>query len=163
MRLTLLVMFIAMAFASTNAFAHGKSDARTTPRTSADPVDRTPFGYAGDPARVTRTVSIAMDDKMRFYPSSISVRTGETIRFVVMNRGELMHEMVLGTDDELRRHAELMRKFPEMEHEEAHMVHVKAGAKGDMVWTFDKAGQFAFACLIPGHFEAGMLGTVVVR
>ena len=112
---------------------------------------------------MTRTVSIAMDDKMRFYPSSISVRTGETIRFVVMNRGELMHEMVLGTDDELRRHAELMRKFPEREHEEAHMVHVKAGAKGDMVWTFDKAGQFAFACLIPGHFEAGMLGTVVVR
>ena len=71
--------------------------------------------------------------------------------------------MVIGTADELKKHAEQMRKFPEMEHEEAYMAHVKPGKSGEIVWQFTKAGEFQFACLIPGHFEAGMVGKVTVK
>jgi uncharacterized cupredoxin-like copper-binding protein len=71
--------------------------------------------------------------------------------------------MVLGTTEELKAHAELMKKFPDMEHADANMAHVKPGAKGEIVWQFTKAGEYQFACLIPGHYEAGMVGKVVVK
>ena len=58
--------------------------------------------------------------------------------------------MVLGTPEELKEHAELMKKFPEMEHDEPHMAHVKPGKSGEIVWQFTKAGEFQFACLHPG-------------
>ena len=99
---------------------------------------------------------------MRYTPSAITVKQGETVRFVVKNAGKLMHETVLGTKAELNEHYELMKKFPEMEHDEPHMVHLKPGETGEMVWQFTKAGEFYFACLIPGHFEAGMFGTIKV-
>jgi uncharacterized cupredoxin-like copper-binding protein len=123
----------------------------------------TEFGRAGDPAKATRTVQVDMSDNMRFTPSSLTVHTGETVRFVVHNQGKVLHEMVLGTDDKLRQHAALMLRSPEMEHAEAHMVHVPPGETGEMVWTFDRPGRFTFACLVPGHFEAGMKGNVVVQ
>ena len=73
-----------------------------------------------------------------------------------------MHEMVLGTMDELKKHAELMKKHPGMEHDEPYMAHVAPGKKGEIVWQFTKAGEFFYGCLIPGHFEAGMIGKVTV-
>ena len=66
--------------------------------------------------------------------------------------------MVLGTPEELKAHAELMRKYPEMEHSDANMAHVKPSASGEILWQFTQPGEFRFACLIPGHFEAGMVG-----
>lgn len=74
-----------------------------------------------------------------------------------------LHEMVLGTPQELRQHAELMKMFPTMEHADANMAHVKPGARGEIVWQFTQAGEYQFACLIPGHFEAGMTGKVAVK
>jgi len=164
MKTYLFVLAVTAALGATVLHAHaGKEHGAKPPPVAARSQESTAFGRVGDPKKVTRTVSIGMDDRMRFYPAAVTVKKGETIRFVVSNRGKLLHEMVLGTDEELRKHAELMRKFPGMEHDEAHMVHVKPGAKGDVVWTFDKEGKFAFACLIAGHFEAGMIGKVVVK
>ncbi len=162
---TYLFVLVAVAALSASVLnAHGGKEQGAKPHHAAvRSQEATAFGRAGDPKNVTRTVSIGMDDRMRFYPAAVTVKRGETIRFVVSNRGKLLHEMVLGTDEELRKHAELMRKFPGMEHDEAYMVHVKPGAKGNVVWTFDKEGEFAFACLIAGHFEAGMIGKVVVK
>jgi uncharacterized cupredoxin-like copper-binding protein len=100
---------------------------------------------------------------MRFTPADITVKQGETVKLVATNKGQVMHEMVLGTSEDLKKHAELMRKFPGMEHEEPHMAHVKPGASGEIVWQFTKPGEFQFACLIPGHFEAGMVGKVTVK
>jgi uncharacterized cupredoxin-like copper-binding protein len=120
------------------------------------------LGKPGDPAKVTRDVEVEMDDTMRFRPASIRVKRGETIRFIVRNTGKLKHEMVLGTIEELKKHAELMRKFPEMEHEDPNQVSVDPGKTGELVWQFTKAGTFDFACLVPGHFEAGMVGKVRV-
>jgi uncharacterized cupredoxin-like copper-binding protein len=104
-----------------------------------------------------------MSDTMHFSPDSLRVKRGETIRFVVKNDGKLLHEMMLGSERSLEEHAALMRKFPEMEHDEPYMVHVEPGKTGEMVWTFDKTGQIGFACLIPGHFEAGMTGKVIAK
>ena len=113
-------------------------------------------------ARGARIVEIRMSDQMRFAPDRIEVREGETVRFVVRNRGKVLHEMVIGTPEELRQHAALMKKFPKMEHDEPYMTHVKPARKDEIVWNFNRAGTFQFACLIPGHFDAGMLGTIVV-
>lgn len=120
------------------------------------------LGHSGDPARVARTIEVSTTDAMRFAPAAITVRKGETVRFVVRNDGRLVHEMVLGTDTDLREHAAMMREHPEMAHAESNAVRVEPGAKGQIVWTFDKAGRFTFACLVPGHFEAGMKGEVKV-
>jgi uncharacterized cupredoxin-like copper-binding protein len=90
------------------------------------------------------------------------VRQGETVRFVHRNTGRVMHEFVLGTRSELDAHAALMRKYPGMEHDEPYMAHVAPGKTGEVVWTFNRAGDFDFACLIPGHYEAGMVGKITV-
>lgn len=100
---------------------------------------------------------------MRFNPSSIKVKRGETIRFMAKNIGKVKHEMVLGTDKEIKEHAEMMRKMPGMEHEDANQVKVEPGKTGEIVWQFSKAGTFSFACLEAGHFEAGMVGKVSVK
>lgn len=120
-------------------------------------------GQAGDPAKVSRTIEVTMDDTMRFSPSQISVKEGETIRFFVKNVGKTQHEMVIGTTDELKEHAEMMRKMPSMQHAEPNMVTLAPGKRGGVVWQFSKAGQVDFACLIPGHMEAGMKGLITVE
>ncbi len=104
-----------------------------------------------------------MSDDMRFTPSRIEVRQGETVRLVMRNTGAVLHELVIGTPKELEAHAALMLKFPGMEHDEPYMAHVKPGETGEIVWTFNRAGEFDFACLIAGHFQAGMRGKLIVR
>jgi uncharacterized cupredoxin-like copper-binding protein len=123
--------------------------------------EQKPWGIAGD-AKRARTIAIRMGDDMRFTPDRIQVRQGETVRFVVHNGGAVLHEMVIGTGAELAEHAALMRRFPTMEHDEPFIAHVKPGADGQMVWNFNRPGTFQFACLVAGHFEAGMQGTIVV-
>ena len=120
------------------------------------------LGKPGDPGKVTRTIAVEMNDAMRFRPDSIRVKRGETIRFIVRNTGKVKHEMVLGTIKELKEHAELMRKFPEMEHDDPNQVSVDPGMTGELAWQFTRDGTFDFACLVPGHFEAGMVGKVRV-
>ncbi len=120
------------------------------------------FGRPGNPGKVTRSINVEMSDEMRFRPDSIRVERGETIRFFVRNAGKLRHEMVIGTIEEMKEHAELMRKFPEMEHAEPNMVGVEPGETGELIWHFTRGGTFDFACLIPGHYEAGMVGKIRV-
>ena len=124
--------------------------------------EETAFGREGDPKRVARTIQIDMSDAMRFSPASITVKQGETVRFVVRNVGKVLHEMVIGTMTELKAHGELMKKHPNMEHDEPYMSHVDPGKRAEMVWQFTKAGEFYFACLLPGHLDAGMIGKITV-
>ena len=120
-------------------------------------------GRPGDPAKVSRTIEVTLDDSMRFTPDKIDVKAGETIRFFVRNAGKIQHEMVLGTLDELKEHAEMMKKMPGMQHAEPNMITLKPGQRGGIVWQFDKPGKVDFACLVPGHMEAGMVGKVMVE
>lgn len=144
------------------AAAHGSSHDASHDQKAVEVVE-TAFGSTGDPSKVSRTIRIEMRDAMRFSPDAIEVRKGETIRLEVVNAGAAMHEMVIGTEDELGKHAEMMKKFPGMEHEEPYMAHVDPGKTGAIVWQFTRPGEFRFACLVPGHFEAGMLGRISVK
>jgi uncharacterized cupredoxin-like copper-binding protein len=123
-------------------------------------------GEPGDPKKPARVVRVVMregDGKMMFVPNRLEIRRGEQIRFVLTNLGALEHEFVLATKEENRKHAEEMRKNPDMEHDDPNAARVKAGQSGAIVWRFTKSGTFEFGCLIPGHYEAGMFGVIVVK
>ena len=122
-----------------------------------------PFGRASDPRNAKRTIRIDMSDTMRFSPAELEVRKNDSVRFIVRNSGKQMHEMVLGTMKELKEHAALMRKHPGMEHDEPWMAHVAPGKTSELGWRFTKPGTYYYGCLIPGHFEAGMIGKVIVK
>lgn len=122
-----------------------------------------PWGQAGRAQDVTRTITVVMDDQMRFTPAHLVIQKGETVRLQVENAGQVMHEMVLGTPASLDAHAQMMLQMPGMPHEAPYMAHVAPDAQGDVLWSFNQAGTFDFACLIAGHFEAGMRGTITVQ
>jgi len=165
------------------AFGHGESGHGKPKAVDYSKVEETPFGRAGNPKRVNRSVRVGMNDSMHFVATAsakpdrvtdagdgghamrgdLVVKRGETIRFVVRNEGKVMHEMVIGSMKELKEHAELMRKFPDMEHDEAYMAHVAPGKEGEIVWQFTRAGEFHYACLVPGHMEAGMIAKITVK
>jgi uncharacterized cupredoxin-like copper-binding protein len=124
------------------------------------------IGQPAGEAKPKRTINVVMKDKsdggMVFEPSTIAVRQGETIRLKFLNRGEQDHEFVMDTHEAVMEHKEVMAKFPEMEHDDPNAVRLKAGERGEILWTFVNAGEFSFACLIPGHYEAGMKGALKV-
>jgi uncharacterized cupredoxin-like copper-binding protein len=156
----ILTLIIASMPLSGNAWAHGDAKKSADRKISTE---EQVFGREGDPKRATRTVQVDMSDKMRFSPAQLTVKRGETVRFVVKNSGKVMHEMVLGTMQDLKAHADMMKKHPGMEHDEPYMAHVKPGATQQMVWQFTKPGEFHYGCLVPGHFEAGMIGKITVQ
>lgn len=121
-----------------------------------------PTGKPGNPAKVTRVIELTMDDTMRFTPSDIPVNAGETVRFFIKNSGKIAHEMVIGSIADLKAHAAEMQKMPGMHHTEPNMITLAPSKSGGLVWQFDQAGTVDFACLIPGHMEAGMVGKVKV-
>jgi uncharacterized cupredoxin-like copper-binding protein len=121
-----------------------------------------PWGIAGDPKTVMRTIEITTRDEMRFAPSALRVAQGESVRLVVRNDGKLMHELVIGTKKEFDAHAAAMAKSSAMAHDEPYMTHVAPGEAGEIVWTFNRPGRFDFACLVAGHYEAGMRGRIDV-
>lgn len=145
------------------AFAHGDEDHDKKGAMEQHEDHASALGKPGDPAKIDRTVEIIMSDTMRYSPSRIPVKKGETIRFVLKNEGKLKHEMVLGTIRELKEHAAMMQKMPEMEHADPNMIGVEPGKTGELVWQFTKSGKFDFACLQPGHYEAGMKGKIAVK
>lgn len=155
-RSTALGLLAALAL-STGALASGNHAGGHT----HGPDDKA-YGKPGVATRISRSVTVDMTDNMRFTPSSIRVKKGETIRFVVKNSGQVRHEFSLGTQRELVEHAAAMKQFPNMEHDEPNMVSVAPGEQGEVIWQFTKAGKVDFACLQPGHFEAGMKGRVTV-
>ena len=123
-------------------------------------------GEPGDPKKPARVVKITMREdgsKKFFEPARIEVRRGEQIRFTLQNNGSGPHEFALATAAENRKHADDMKKFPDMEHDEPNAKRVAASNSIDLVWKFTKRVEFQFACLIPGHYDAQMLGTVIVK
>jgi len=123
-------------------------------------------GMPGDASKVDRTIEVTMketdDGDMIFEPNSLQIRQGETIRFVIKNAGELEHEFILDDHASNQEHKEAMEKMPDMEHDDPNAVRLIGGSDGEIIWTFSKSGEFEFACLIPGHYEAGMKGDVTV-
>ena len=142
------------------AKSHGPTD-HAKPRRAVSK-EQKPWGIVGDAEKVTRTVAVRMVDYMRFSPDQMQFRQGETVRFVIDNDDLELHEFVMGTQAEIDDHAAQMKKFPDMEHDDPWMVHVDAGGRGEIVWNFNRPGNFVFACLLPRHYEAGMFGKIKV-
>jgi uncharacterized cupredoxin-like copper-binding protein len=156
---SLVAALVAPAFAWSHGAATHEKKANPRP---AHMHAETPWGKPGDPKSATLTVKVSMTDNMHFSAGNITVNQGEIVKFVVKNDGKLMHEMVIGTMHELKAHHELMKKHPGMEHDEPYMAHVSPGKTGEVVWQFTEAGEFFYACLIPGHMEAGMINKINV-
>ncbi len=161
MKILPFVLLIGLALPPA-AWAHG--EAHGTPKADG-PISAAqhPWGRQGDPKKATRTVRVTMSDAMRFDPSQLSLKRGETLTFVVHNAGKLMHEFVIGTEAALAEHAEMMKKHPGMEHDEPYMAHVAPGKTQRITWTFDQAGEFLAGCLVAGHWDAGMKATLNVK
>jgi uncharacterized cupredoxin-like copper-binding protein len=143
------------------AFAHGPHD---QPREHSH--EHFAAGEPGDPQKPFRVVKVTMLEdgkKMLFAPAVVEVRLGEQVRFEIFNEGSWNHEFVLATKAANQKHAELMKKFPAMEHADPNAVRLSPFASGAILWKFTTRGAFEYACLIPGHLEAGMHGVVVVK
>jgi uncharacterized cupredoxin-like copper-binding protein len=140
--------------------AHGAEDAHDTPANA-------PMQSA---LVVDRTLQVDMNDTMRFTPDLLQVAAGETLKLVVHNSGKLPHEMVLGSEAALKAHAIEMKQSAGHADGHAHAsgnellaLSVKPGETKEWVIRFDQAQTLQMACLIPGHFEAGMKGQVIVQ
>ena len=157
--LTALLAF-PLATLSPVAVADSAKKSATSAKKTSD--EQTDWGKPGKANKQTRTIKVDMTDAMRFTPANIEVQQNETVRFLITNSGKIKHEMVLGTEKELKEHYEVMKKNPEMEHDDPNMVTLAPGKSGEVVWQFTKAGKVDFACLQPGHYDAGMKGEVKV-
>jgi uncharacterized cupredoxin-like copper-binding protein len=123
-------------------------------------------GEPGDPKKPFRVVEVKMsegDGKMGYTPENLTVKRGEQIKFFITNGGELKHELILASEKDNLKHAELMKKYPEMEHDDPNAKNLEPKAKSEILWRFSKRGTFEYSCLIPGHREAGMTGKVTVK
>lgn len=155
---TTLALLIAVA--SPFALAHG--DEAHAKKPGSVKMEQKPWGIAGEAKAAKRAIEVSMTDAMRFSPEKIELKQGDTLKLVLKNNGKQLHEFVIGTKKELEEHAALMMKFPNMEHDEPYMAHVPPGKTGEIIWTFNKPGTFDFACLIAGHYQAGMVGKIIV-
>ncbi len=153
-RLVVLLSFLGFAGSTWSAGNHAGGHSHSP--------DNNAIGQPGQASQVTRTIQVDMSDSMRFSPSNISVKAGETIKFVLDNKGKIKHEFVLGTEKDLKDHYQQMMKFPEMEHDDPNMVTVAPGKSGVVIWKFTTSGKVDFACLLPGHYDAGMKGSIDV-
>ena len=145
-----IIPFVILVLFSTNGFSSaGDSDLPAG------------IGKPGDAGKVSRTVKLTQMDNM-FLPGEVKVVEGETIRFVIKNGGNHKHEMLLGPMTELKKAAEMRRKYPDKEHSEAHLVQLEPGEQKELIWQFTRAGTIDFACPLPGHFKK-MHGTIIVE
>ena len=123
-------------------------------------------GEPGDAAKPFRVIEITMTDgpgSMSYSPDRIEVRKGEQIKFVLKNTGYLAHEFLLDSLANNAKHKAEMEKNPQMEHDDPNGKRLEPSKSAEILWRFTKAGTFEFACLIPGHYETGMKGLVVVK
>ena len=152
---TLAFLFAALASPALAAGTHSDGHA-----------DAMAIGEPGKKAKATQTIRVTMketdDGQMIFTPNDFKVRKGQTVVFAIKNTGELEHEFVLDQEDKVMEHKAMMAKFPEMEHDDPNAIRLTPGTSGEIVWKFTNDGAFKIACLIPGHYESGMHGDIVV-
>ena len=140
------------------------------------------FGEPGKAADASRTVEITMHDNF-YEPERITVAKGETVRFAIKNAGELVHEFNIGTAHSHEEHQKEMQLMVEhgvleadkinharmkmdmgggktMEHNDPNAVLLEPGKAGEVVWKFSKSAELEFACNVPGHYHAGMVGEI---
>jgi uncharacterized cupredoxin-like copper-binding protein len=128
------------------------------------------FGQPGDAADADRTVEITTGNELVFDPAEVTVAPGEAVTFVITNNGDLMHDFVIGDEAAQDEHAEEMAATDDemaMEGDEqgdANAVSVPSGETVELTWDFDgETDRLLYGCHEPGHYEAGMVGEVIVQ
>ena len=136
------------------------------------------FGHPAPAAKATRTVEVVLGD-MYFEPRNLTVKAGETVRFVVINKGQVAHEFNLGDAAMHAQHQKEMLAMATMDpasmghggmghgaggmqHDDPNMVMVEPGKQGELTWTFSQSAPIEFACNVPGHYQAGMVGKLTI-
>ena len=140
------------------------------------------IGEKGKPSEVTRTINIKMYDNY-FEPAEINVKKDETIKFIVINAGELVHEFNIATKEmHIKHQSEMMKlvdneillsdkvdkekmkqmvkKNPSLGHSHSNSVLLPPGEKGELVWKFSNKAKIEAACNVPGHYEVGMIAKI---
>jgi uncharacterized cupredoxin-like copper-binding protein len=119
-------------------------------------------GQPGDEQQVDRTIKVSASDNLRFNPDSLTVKQGETIRFTVTNSGQTAHAFVIATPQRQKEYQQMMERMPTMPQEGDNAITVEPGKTRDLIWQFSHPGTVQFACHEPGHYVAGMVGTIKV-
>ena len=154
----------------------------------AAPAHTYDFGQPAPAAKATRSIEVVLNE-MSFDPKAIQVKAGETVRFVLVNKGQLLHEFNLGDAAMHAQHQQEMLQMQQsgmltptgmkeishdmadmdhgsmdhgMKHDDPNSVLVEPGKTAELTWTFSKATSLEFACNIPGHYQAGMVGKLTV-
>jgi uncharacterized cupredoxin-like copper-binding protein len=170
MKTSLLAIFCATTLTATSALAHpgghapdtGMPDPRGSGAPLPPPAPERAYGRAGDAAKSSRTVAVELTSNGGCSPGSIPVKQGETLRLVAKNAGAAEQDLALGTASDLKAHAEMVQKFPQMQVSQANRVTVRPGESRDLVWQFTRTGEFNLACGAPTRFDAAVAGKVVV-
>ncbi|NTF22705.1 copper oxidase [Agrobacterium rubi] len=153
-----LLTVVFTAFLATSALASGTHEGGHNGAMAV--------GEPGKKAEATQTIRVSMketaDGKMIFTPNTFKVRKGQTVVFAIKNAGELDHEFVLDQEEKVMEHKAVMEKSPDMEHDDPNAIRLAAGKSGEIIWKFTNDGTFKIACLVPGHYDAGMHGDVTV-
>ena len=172
-----IMLLVLLAAGCAGSSAEGGPDASASPSGRMDPVMPMPedapsaadetfgtIGRPGDPKLADRSIEVRATDALAFEPASIRVAEGETVKFVIVNTGEVEHEFVLGDEQTQSAHSGEMNEMPGgTMPDEPNAVSLFPGEKETLTWTFDTAGTVEFACHVNGHYEAGMKGTVDVQ
>ena len=149
------------------AIVHGHDESKTHDHGASHDHGQLAIGVPGHKEKVSRTITVTMretdDGSMVFEPGALAVSKGETIRFAFKNEGDAEHEFVMDTHKGILDHKVAMEKWPNMEHADPNSIRLESGETGEIIWTFNRGGEFQFACLIPGHFDAGMHGKLSVK
>lgn len=157
MKLTMIAALLAVT--SAPAFAEGTHDGG-----HGDIMEvGMPAKTAATMTEIKVTLTETENGEMLFAPRQLDFKAGETVMFTITNDGEAEHEFVMDTAANNAKHKAVMDEFPEMEHDDPNAIRLEPGEKGTIGWTFANSGVFEFACLIPGHYEAGMHGALTVN
>lgn len=154
-----LITAVGSTTAASDAFARGEATERSK---LAQTMVITAFGQTGDPSKVSRTVRIVVDNSTRYNLKPITISENETVRFVVLNRGTVLHDLMLGTEGALTERIEAMKRHHGIEHEEAYMTHASPKKTAEIIWQFSQPGEFQYACVIPGHSQPSRVGVIRV-
>ncbi|KZX97866.1 MULTISPECIES: cupredoxin domain-containing protein [unclassified Sulfitobacter] len=159
-------LFLALMFPAWAVYASSGKDQQPYAGVSETP-GHDPIGKPGDGSSIDRTIEISVRETasgyMLFEPDAIQIESGSVVRFSISNTGALDHEFFLGSFDEIAKHQQWMREHPDMQHDSANLVSIPSGQNAELIWEFSDVTNLEFACLIPGHREAGMWGVIIVH
>ncbi len=129
-------------------------------------------GGPGKESEINRTIEIIASDEMKFSVSTLEVKDGETIKFILINKGDTTHDFTIGTPEVQKAHQKEMSKMMEamdspeghkMAHNDPNALFLNPGEKKELIWKFKQTAKLEFGCNVPGHYQAGMKGPIIFK